>query len=292
MNRDSRHNALVKSESSHNWHLLISIGLVLFATFILLNYHNQHQVANDLLVPPKNSPELIEPAKSIEQFSHKLFTNIELTMMEYGITTELIVKKRNVVDTVTIKVPADLPITQANLAITIVAQNLGGDVFYAVEDQKNKKVEMQIGFQGIHTTTITLQEYSKKRSTGMISVIVDSIKTVNEIISRICKIQQPLTLSLVSKNAPLQSSLEHCGHAIRLYSSNLDSLKSVATIIDQVDDREIIEKTLWDLGAIAGQSGSIVIFAQPRVNTLLALEEVLPRLERRGHQFTSHPTKK
>ena len=82
--------------------------------------------------------------------------------MEYGFTTEFIAKKQNVIDDLIIKIPTDLPITQVNLAVTLAAQDLGGEVLYAVEDENNNNVKMQIGFQGTHTTTITLQEYSKK----------------------------------------------------------------------------------------------------------------------------------
>ncbi len=292
MNPDLKRNSLVKSESSHNWHLLISIGLVLFSAFTLLNYHNQYKFAYEPSIPPKNEPELIEPAGSVEQFSDKIFSYINLEMIEYGLTTGLIVKKGNIIDDFTIKVPIDLPITQVNLAITLAAQNLGGDVLYAVEDKNNNNVKMQIGFQGTLTTTITLQEYSKKRSTLMISVIIDSINTVNQVISRMCKIQQPLILTLTSENSSIPSGLEYCGHSIQLYSSNLDSLKSTATIIDHIDDREIIEEKLWGLEKLAGQAGAIAVLARPRVNTLLALEEVLPRLERRGNQFTSVPVGK
>jgi len=292
MNPDSRRNTLVKSESSHNWHLLISIGLLLFSAFTLLNYHNQYRVAYEPSIPPKNTPEPIEPAATVEQFSDRLFSYIDLEIIEYGLTTGLILKKQNIIDDVTIKVPIDLPMTQVNLAVTLAAQNLGGEVLYAVEDENNNNVKMQIGFQGTHTTTITLQEYSKKRSTGTISVIIDSINTVNQIISRMCKIQQPLILTLASDNSSMRSGLEHCGHSIQLYSPSLDSLKSLATIIDHVDDREIIEEKLWDLGKLAGQAGSIAVLAHPRVNTLLALEAVLPRLERRGNQFTSNPAGK
>ena len=106
-----------------------------------------------------------------------------------------------------------------------------------------------------------------------------------------CKIQQPLILSLVSESSAMLRSVEHCGHTVQLQSSSLDSLKSIAIKIDQIDDRKTIEKKLWDIEHQAKQIDSIAIVAHPRVNTLLALEEVLPRLERRGHQFTANPAR-
>ena len=291
MNRGHKRDSLVKSESSHNWHLLVSLLIVLFCAFTVLDYHGQHTVRPTPVVPPPNTPKKIEPAQRSEQFSVKFFTYIDSALMEYGFTTELIAKKQNVIDDLTIKIPSDLPITQANLAVTLAAQDLGGEVLYAVENESNKNVKMHIGFQGTHTTTVKLQEHTNKRSTAMISVIIDSIKIVNEVISRMCKIQQPLILSLVSESSSIRNSLKHCGHTIQLQSSNLDSFKSIAIKVDQIDDRKTIEKKLWDLDDQAKHVSSIAVVAHPRINTLLALEEVLPRLEQRGHQFTANPAK-
>ena len=291
MNRGHKRDSLVKSESSHNWHLLVSLLIVLFSAFTVLDYHGQHTVRPTPVVPPPNTPKKIEPAQRSEQFSIKFFTYIDSALMEYGFTTELIAKKQNVIDDLTIKIPSDLPITQANLAVTLAAHDLGGEVLYAVEDENNKNVKMHIGFHGTHTTTVKLQEHTKKRSTAMISVIIDSIKIVNEVISRMCKIQQPLILSLVPESSSIRNSLKHCGHTIQLQSSTLDSFKSIAIKVDHIDDRKTIEKKLWDLDDQAKHISSITVVAHPRINTLLALEEVLPRLERRGHKFTANPAK-
>ena len=289
MNRDSRRNTLVKSESSHNWHLLISIGLLVFASFTLLNYHNQYQITYEPPIPKPTNPQKPEPAENVKQFSDKFFVYIDSVLIEYGLSTDLIIKKRNLLDEITIKIPADLPIPQVNLVITLTTQNLGGTVIYVVENDKNNNVKMQIGFNGIHTTNITLQEHKQERSTGQISVIVDSIKTVNKIVARICKIQQPLILSIMSENSSIFNSLKHCSHTLELKSTDLESLKSIAIKIDEIDGLETIKQRLWDLGRQANESNSITVIVQPRVNSLLALEEILPRLERFGHEFNSNP---
>tara|TARA_B100000902_G_C27287545_1_gene905277 strand:- start:683 stop:1564 length:882 start_codon:yes stop_codon:yes gene_type:complete len=291
MNRGSKRNSFVKSESSHNWHLIVSLIILLFSAFKVIDYHVQHTVVSNPVIPLPNTPKKIEPAQTSELFSIMFYTYIDSALMEYGFTTEFIAKKQNVIDDLIIKIPTDLPITQVNLAVTLAAQDLGGEVLYAVEDENNNNVKMHIGFQGTHTTTVNLQEYSKKRSTAMISVIIDSIKIVNEVISRICKIQQPLILSLVSESSSMRNSLKHCGHTIQLQSSRLDSFKSIAIKVDQIDDRKTIEKKLWDIENQAKHISPITVVAHPRVNTLLALEAVLPRLERRGHQFTTNLAK-
>ena len=71
MNRDSRRNTLVKSESSHNWHLLISIGLLVFASFTLLNYHNQYEITYEPPIPKPTNPQTPKPAENVKQFSDK-----------------------------------------------------------------------------------------------------------------------------------------------------------------------------------------------------------------------------
>ena len=289
MNRDSRRNTLVKSESSHNWHLLISIGLLVFASFTLLNYHNQYEIKYEPPIPQPTNPQTPESAENVKQFSDKFFVYIDSVLIEYGLSTDLIIKKRDLLDNITIKIPSDLPIPQVNLVITLTTQNLGGTVIYVVENDKKNNVKMQIGFNGIHTTNITLQEHKHERSTGQISVIVDSIKTVNKVIARICKIQQPLILSIMTENSSILDKLKHCSHTFQLKSTDLESLKSIAIKIDEIDGLETIKQRLWDLGRQANESNSITVIVQPRVNSLLALEEVLPRLERLGHEFNSNP---
>ena len=57
--------------------------------------------------------------------------------------------------------------------------------------------------------------------------------------------------------------------------------------IDEVDEREAIEAALWNLAEQASRTGSAIGIGHDRTNTLLALERVLPRLERRGFRFAS-----
>ena len=57
--------------------------------------------------------------------------------------------------------------------------------------------------------------------------------------------------------------------------------------IDEVDDRAAIEAALWNLAAQASRTGRAIGIGHDRINTLLALERVLPRLEQRGFRFAS-----
>lgn len=52
--------------------------------------------------------------------------------------------------------------------------------------------------------------------------------------------------------------------------------------IDPVDDREAVEDRLWELADMAARMGSAIGIGHDRLNTLLALQAVLPRLDTRG----------
>jgi len=57
--------------------------------------------------------------------------------------------------------------------------------------------------------------------------------------------------------------------------------------IDPVDTTEAVEKKLWELAALAVRQGRAVGIGHDREQTLLALENMLPRLEARGFSFVS-----
>jgi len=57
------------------------------------------------------------------------------------------------------------------------------------------------------------------------------------------------------------------------------------SFIDEIDERQAIEAKLWDLADMAGRTSTAIAIGHDRENTLLALENILPRLEMRGFRF-------
>lgn len=55
--------------------------------------------------------------------------------------------------------------------------------------------------------------------------------------------------------------------------------------IDEIDDAEAIAGRLWDLAGVAARAGQAVGIGHDREQTLIALAQVLPRLETRGFRF-------
>ena len=55
--------------------------------------------------------------------------------------------------------------------------------------------------------------------------------------------------------------------------------------IDEIDDIDAVTAKLWDLAGIAARAGQAVGIGHDREQTLVALRQVLPRLEKRGFRF-------
>ena len=54
---------------------------------------------------------------------------------------------------------------------------------------------------------------------------------------------------------------------------------------DHIDDPQAIRKALWELADLAVQNGGAIGIGHGRPNTLDALKDVLPKLQKRGFQF-------
>ncbi|MBT4136615.1 MAG: hypothetical protein HOE48_01810, partial [Candidatus Latescibacteria bacterium] len=95
-------------------------------------------------------------------------------------------------------VPSDLPLALVNLALTRLAQRLGGKVFEGREDQRGKMVSLRVGLGEESTNLITLKKNDKlRRRTGRLAIVIDDFGYQDRgLIASFCAILQPITFSI------------------------------------------------------------------------------------------------
>ncbi|MDA0710286.1 MAG: divergent polysaccharide deacetylase family protein, partial [bacterium] len=96
------------------------------------------------------------------------------------------------------QVPGDLPLTMCNMALTRLAQRLGGKILEGREDQRARMVSLRAGLGEEGTNLITLVRNDKlKRRTGRLAIIIDDFGYQDRgLIAGFCAILQPLTFSI------------------------------------------------------------------------------------------------
>ncbi len=277
---------LVKKPRSALWHLGLSgfvvAGAIAVALYSLWRDRPQPETA---LTPTTNLPAPA-PATDGLHFADVFYSDIDYALEELGLWPELVRKERHSdIDRIEVKVPADLPLVEVNLALTLAAQARGGHVLNAVETRAGKRVEMRFAFATIPTTAIDLTRTTERRRTGRIAIVLDDFGSDSRLVERFCALQQSLTLALRPNAGPVRAiaerALQH-GHQVIVH---LPKALRRDAFIDEIDERQAIENKLWDLAKMAGRTGAVIAIAHDRENTLLALESVLPRLETRGFRF-------
>lgn len=95
-------------------------------------------------------------------------------------------------------VPGDLPLSVCNLALTRLAQRLGGTVLEGREDRQGTVLSLRIGLGGKGTDLITLRKNPRlARRAGRIAIIIDDFGyQTPELIAGFCQLPHPITLSV------------------------------------------------------------------------------------------------
>jgi uncharacterized protein len=119
-------------------------------------------------------------------------------------------------------VPSDLPLALVNLALTRLAQRLGGKVFEGREDQRGKMVSLRVGLGEESTNLITLKKNDKlRRRTGRLAIVIDDFGYQDRgLIASFCAILQPITFSIFPQEKETTWTSEQalkCGHGVMVH---------------------------------------------------------------------------
>ena len=370
------------------WHLALS-GLVIAAAIIAVLYLQWQSRPAEIpplqaALPPPSKPE---PPKGVDDLANTLYTGADEILEEMGIWAALIRKTRAArplsgtasLDTIVVKVPADLPLASVNLALTLFVEYRGGRIIRAIERQRPASVEIRCGLAGLPTTLFLLKSAPHiQRRTGKIAIVLDDFGSMSNLVERFCALPQALTLAVLPNEGQVNTIVglaRDKGHEVLVHlpmepedypAKNpgenaifahqdstaigplvraalrkipgavgfnnhmgsrttadprimrqvlreikkhdllfLDSRTTASSVaydmaramaiptaqrdlfIDPVDTTEAVEKKLWELAALAVRQGQAVGIGHDREQTLLALENMLPRLEARGFSFVS-----
>ncbi len=202
---------LAKRQRHPRWHFALS-GVVLAGAIALSLYIPWRKQADETpATSPISAPAPFQ-ATDARQLADSLYTGIDGALLEMGLWPELFSKNRQTdLDRIKVSVPADLPLTEANLGITRFVQGLGGQVIGA--SQRRGQVKMRCGFAGTATTTLTLTPITERRRAGKIAIVLDDFGGGGDAIAaRFCALQQPLTLAILPNEGQV-SDLSDRAHA-------------------------------------------------------------------------------
>ena len=202
---------LAKRQRQPRWHFALS-GVLLAGAIALALYIPWREQADETpATVPISAPA---PFQAIDagQLADSLYAGIDGALLEMGLWPELFSKSRQTdLDRIKVSVPADLPLTEANLGITRFVQGLGGQVIGA--SQRRGQVEMRCGFAGTATTTLTLTPITERRRAGKIAIVLDDFGGGGHAIAaRFCALQQPMTLAILPNEGQV-SDLSDRAHA-------------------------------------------------------------------------------
>ncbi len=217
MSRRPTRPGLVKKPRSATWHLVLS-AVVLVAAIATALYVEWRDLPEPMgeLAPPQEAHKLPQ-ASDARQFADAFYSDIDRALEERGLWPELVRKERGTIDQIEIRVPADLPLDEINLSLSLAAQARGGRVLHAMETSTGKRVEIQCGFDSLHTTSITLTRAKQSRRTGRIAIVLDDFGRDSRLVERFCALPHPLTLAILPNTGPVDAIAERAresGHQV------------------------------------------------------------------------------
>lgn len=210
---------LVKRQRHPRWHLTLA-GLLLVGGIALLLYMPWQAQTGDASDSIDTATPLPFQATDAAQLADTLYTGIDSALVELGIWSELLTKRReNGVDHIDIGVPTDLPLVEANFGISRFVQRLGGQILSA--SLRRGAVEIRCGFVGAQTTTFTLTPIAARRRTGNIAIVLDDFGGGGgAIAARFCALQQPLTLAILPNEGQVCTLVDQArdnGHEVLVH---------------------------------------------------------------------------
>jgi polysaccharide deacetylase 2 family uncharacterized protein YibQ len=218
----TRPKRMVRAPRSPLWHLRLT-GLVLLMALGAVGLHAwQHRP----LPPPEPMvlalPTKPDPVTKAKPFADSLYVNTDLVLERLGLWPALIEGRRGRRDTLTVRVPGNLPLATVNWKLTQLAQAYGGQVLRAEENESGDRVEILCGFDSRATTLFRLRRDTKLlRPTGQIALVLDDFGQYSRHLApRFCALRQALTLALLPNEGSVDSlaalALRH-GHQVLLH---------------------------------------------------------------------------
>ena len=184
-------------------------------------------------------------------------------------------------DTIGVRVPVDLPVASVNGALTEFITWHGGHVVRGQERRGPGAVHLTFGIDSTVTTLFRLRrDRSLRRNSGDIALVVDVRDAPASRIQRLSLVWQALTLA---GGLAAQDESPTAGAHQRV-----DEVPDAADAIDTESVTAAdVRRRLWALAERAANDGAVVASLRLRPATLDALEQMLPRLERRGYRFVT-----
>ena len=204
------------------WHLALSGGLVVAAVVAIVYVQSERQPPDPPLPPPPNRAFASPPGRPF--LATSLRDQADATLEELGIWPGLIHKSAadgdaRSIDTVAVRVPADLPLAVVNLSLTNLVASCGGRLLRASEYERPRRVEIRCGMDTLATTLFILRhDPGVRRRTGRIAIVLDDFGSMSRhLVGRFCSLPQTLTLAILPNEGDIDDILElarHRGHEV------------------------------------------------------------------------------
>ena len=276
---------MVKRPRPPQWHLLFT-GIGLLAAVVVAVY-----VGGD--APTGEEPTRLHnlrPSSRIHadagSFADSIVAGLDTVLFEIGISPSWIEARRPVgsgVDTIDVRVPFDLPVASVNRQLTQFIGWHGGHIVRGQERREPAAVDLTFGIDSTVTTLFRLRHDRRlARRTGDITIVIEVVGAPAAHLRRLARLAQPLTLVASDDVALFEPRLADGKHL--LVGEMPEAMQRLDASARTAAD---VVRRLWALAEQAADEGQAVAAARLVPATLDALEEMLPRLERRGYRFVT-----
>ena len=215
---------MARRRRSH-WHLGLTALLLAGAVLSALVLHKRSEEPATGPILPSLPPATATDAHA---FAESLHSQVDTALAELGIWPGLIRKQRAtgdslaVVDHISVRVPADLPLTTVNLSLSRFVRWHGGHVFEGIQRSAGR-VDVRCGLDTVETTLFSLRQDSRlKRRTGRIAIVLDDFGSASgdDLLQRFCSLPQPLTMAVLPNEGQASTIVDLAhrhGHEVLLH---------------------------------------------------------------------------
>ena len=205
---------MVRRHRPQAWHLVFSAFLVCVAILAILYLPWLEKMAEPAAHPAALKDIESRPAANHRSLANALYTQTTSVLEDQGIWPALVRRTigittngENAVDTVDVRVPADLPLEEVNLQLSKLVRQIGGQVLQAAHKGSGRGLTIHVGLDGAPTTLFTLhQDPHLQRPAGQIAIVLDDFGSMSqELVERFCALSQPLTLAIL----PNEGEVDH-----------------------------------------------------------------------------------
>ena len=217
-----------RSHRPQTWHLVFSGFLVCVAILAILYVPWLEKMAGPAAQPATLDSITPRPAANLRSLANALYTQTTPVLEDQGIWPSLVHKTIGIstngedpVDTVDVRVPADLPLEEVNLQLSMLVRHIGGQVIKAVQTRRGA-VAIHAGLDGSPTTLFNLhQDAHLRRPAGRIALVLDDFGSMSqELAERFCALSQPLTLAILPNEGEVEQILDlalRSGHELLVH---------------------------------------------------------------------------